>query len=54
MPTRSPGLTQPSSTTRRALSAISSSVISMRRIDSAYTPHIRPQRRTVSRPGESA
>ena len=54
MPTRSPGLTQPSSTTRAALAAISSSVTSMRGIEAASTPHISPQRRTVSRPGESA
>ena len=54
MPTRSPGLTQPSSTTRAALAAISSSVTSMRGIEAASTPHMSPQRRTVSRPGESA
>ena len=33
---------------------MSSSVTSWRRIDAACTPHISPQRRTVSRPGESA
>ena len=54
IPTRAPGLTQPSSTTRRAASAISASVISWRRIEAACTPHIRLQRRTVSLPGESA
>ena len=54
MPTRWPGLHQPSSTTRRAHSRISSSVISKRRIDEASTPHISPHRRTVSRPGDSA
>ena len=54
MPTRWPARHQPSSTTRRAASAISSSVTSCLRIDAARTPHIRPQRRTVSLPGESA
>ena len=54
IPTRAPGLTQPSSTTRRAASAISSSVTSWRRIEAACTPHIRLQRRTVSLPGDSA
>src|SRR5215213_7889700 len=51
IPTRSPGLTQPNSTTRRADAAISSSVVSQRRIDAACTPHMSPHRRTVSRPG---
>ena len=45
--TRAPGLTQPSSTTRRAASAIRASVISWRRIDAACTPHISPHRPTV-------
>ena len=53
-PTRSPVFTQPSSTARATAAAISSSVVSKRRIDAACTPHISPQRRTVSRPGESA
>ena len=54
MPTRWSFWHQPSSTTRRAESAISSSVVSCRRIEEACTPHINPQRRTVSRPGERA
>src|ERR1700733_6293190 len=54
MPTRCPVLHQPSSTTRRAASAISASVVSWRRIEAACTPHISAQRRTVSLPGESA
>ena len=53
-PTRWPGRHQPSSTTRRAASAMSSSVVSLRFIDAACTPHMSPQRRTVSRPGDSA
>src|SRR5262249_38089466 len=52
--TRAPDFTQPSSTTRRAASAIRASVTSWRRIDAAWTPHISEQRRTVSRPGDSA
>src|ERR1700733_10497108 len=44
IPTRAPGLTQPSSTTRLAASAISISVTSCRRIDPASTPPIRPHR----------
>ena len=54
MPTRWPRVHQPSSTTRRAASAISASVVSWRGIEAACTPHISPQRRTVSLPGESA
>ena len=54
MPTRWPRLHHPSSTTRRAASAMSASVTSWRRIEAAFTPHMSPQRRTVSRPGDSA
>ena len=54
MPTRSPGLTQPSSTTRRALARDQLLGDLDPRIEAAWTPHMSPQRRTVSRPGESA
>ena len=54
MPTRCPACTSPARRLVGAASAISSSVTSWRFIDAAWTPHISPQRRTVSRPGERA
>jgi len=54
IPIRCPGWHQPSSRTRRAASAMRSSVTSMRRMLVARTPHMSPHRRTVSRPGDSA
>ena len=52
-PIRSPALTQPSSTTRRDASAISSSVTPWGSIDEAVTPHMSEARRTTSSSGES-